>query len=605
MLCGGWIAAVCCVGDFMRVAALFLSSVCLLVAACGGGGGGVNSTPAPSPSPTAAPSPTPTPTPSTAANTDLNNLVASQTFANDAVFNKTHYDQNLIGNVQDGGTTTLTITYDAATQSYTLTVPGLSETFRPGDHVGTEQEPYRNYRRETPTSTSFFTIGTPSLGGTRTFQYVNGGYWQRNVATADGGFDLSFYPFTYGLPTTASGLPRTGTAGYGIDLFGFYTNQASTSGSRVIVGDGSINVDFSLGQLHLTGSAVSYDLINGTLDNATRPFTGLATIASDATFSGTFNYYSTSRFAGRFYGPAAEELGAVFWSDDPDEHFEGTIVGQRADSVLPKNFLLTELVADQEFHMVRTMYDDYGRLGYMMDGSYTYINDINQRDQAPVFEQSDRDEALSMPDYAVYRTSHDGSDYQLRLATPGNSNNLIQLHYASFGEFSVLAGPSLMTGHLSAIGNNQYFIYGLEPSFGVINPTGTAKYAGIVVGRAANIVDSWSVSGTSDFLLNFQNGMLSAIFEMAGTSTSGGADLIMPDLAITNGFVDIQNGELTGNTALATSASGFGGSGLFAGQLYGPSGEELGGIARFQLYQVGGTIDGTEVSIVTVGKREQ
>jgi hypothetical protein len=523
---------------------------------------------------------------------------------NDAVFNKTHYDREFsVGNVQDGGRTMLTIEYDATTRSYTLTIPGLSESFGPDDHVGNDPEPYRNYLRETPTSVSFFDIGTSSLGSVRTYRYVNDGYWQRNVATADGGFDINFYPFTYGLPTAASDLPRSGTAGYAIDLFGFYTNKDSTSGSRVIVGDGSINVDFALEQLQLTGSATSFDFINGTLDDSRTPFTGLATIASDATFAGTFHFYSTNMFAGRFYGPGAEELGAVFWSENPNEHFEGTVVGQRADSVPPKNFLLTELIADQEFPMVRTLYDYNGRLGYTTDGSYAYINDIDQRDRAPVFKQSDRVEALSSPDYAVYRTGLGGNDYQLRLATPGNSNSLIQLHYASFGEFSVLAGPALATGPFSSMSNNQYFIYGLEPSSGLISQTGTAKYAGTVVGRAVNIVDSWSVSGTSDFLLNFQNGMLSAILKMSGTSTSGGDNLAIPDLAITDGYVDRQSGELTGTTALATPAPGYGGLGLFAGQLYGPSGEELGGVARFQLYGVGGTGGSTEVSAVTVGKR--
>jgi hypothetical protein len=524
---------------------------------------------------------------------------------NDAVFNKTNYDQNLIGYVQDGGSTTLKIEYDAATRSYTLTASGLSETFTPADHVATDTEPYRHYRHTAPTSVSYFDIGTPSLGSPRTYHYVNGGYWQRNLETADGGFDIDFYPFTYGLPTAASAMPRSGTAGYAIDLFGFYTNVGSSSGSRVIAGDGSINVDFALAQLQLTGSAVSADYINGTLDDRRQPFTGVATIASDASFAGTFRFLATNKFAGRFYGPGAEELGAVFWSDDPSSHFEGTIIGQRADSVTPINFLLTDLIVDQDFPMIRQMYDYQARLGYKTDGSYTYINDITQRDQAPVFKQSDRVDALSSPDYSVYRTNFDGSDYQLRLATPGNSNSLIQLHYASWGEFSVLAGPALSTdsGPFAPVSDNHYFTYGLVPTVGVISPTGTGHYAGIVLGQAVNSVDNWSVSGTSDFDMDFRTGTFSALLKMTGTSTSGGPALAMPDLSVTDGVVNIGTGELQGATALAVSNPGYGGSGLFAGQLYGPSGEELGGIARFELYKVGGTDGATEVSALTLAKR--
>ena len=67
----------------------------------------------------------------------------------------------------------------------------------------------------------------------------------------------------------------------------------------------------------------------------------------------------------------------------------------------------------------------------------------------------------------------------------------------------------------------------------------------------------------------------------------------------------VQTGELTGGTGLANPVSGNGGLGIFTGQIYGPGGQELGGVARFHLYNnVGGTINGTEVSVVTVAKRE-
>jgi hypothetical protein len=525
---------------------------------------------------------------------------------NDAVFNKTHYTQTLAGSVQDGGATTLKVHYDAGTRSYTLTAGGLSETFAPADHVGSDPEPYRDYRRQTAGAVSFFNIGTPSLAGGRVYHYVNGGYWQRNVLTGDGGFDINFYPFAFGLPTAASDVPRSGRAGYAIDLFGFYTDRGTTAGSRVIAGDGTINVDFALAQLQLSGSAISIDLINGTLDDRRAPFTGLATIASDASFSGTFNFFSTNRFAGRFYGPGAAELGAVFWSDGQPDHFEGTIVGQRSASVTPVNFLLTELIADQEFRMTRMMYDYAGRLAYKTDGSYTYINDISQRDKAPTFRASDKVVSLSTPDYTVYRTSFGGDDYQLRLANAGNDNSLIKLHYASFGEYSVLNGPPINTNALpaSVLGNTSFFTYGLTPSLGVLSPSGKGSYAGIVLGRARNNLDSWSVSGTSDFALNFQTGALDATLKMSGASLSGGNALVIPDLGIRDGFANLQTGELRGSIAAVNPVPGYGGMGLFGGQLYGPTGEELGGIASFTLYNSGGVTGETGVSVIALAKRE-
>jgi hypothetical protein len=137
----------------------------------------------------------------------------------------------------------------------------------------------------------------------------------------------------------------------------------------------------------------------------------------------------------------------------------------------------------------------------------------------------------------------------------------------------------------------------------VISPSGTGHYAGIVLGRAVNDVDNWSVSGTSDFSMDFRTGTFSALLKMAGISTTGGAAMAMPDLAIYDGSVSIQTGELRGLTALAVSNPGYGGPGLFAGQLYGPSGEELGGIASFELDRIGGTDASTQVSILTLAKR--
>jgi len=540
-----------------------------------------------------------------AVNTDLNNLVASQSFVNDAVFNRTSYTATGIGEVQDGGRTQLTIAYDAASRSYTLTVPGTSETFGAAEYVGAEGGLYRDFQRETATTASFFSIGTPSLEGERSYRYVNGGYWQRNLRKPDGEMELSFYPFTFGLSTAAANLPRSGTAGYAIDLFGFYTNLRQTSGSRVVTGDGTINVDFSKAQLQLDGSVFSYDFVNGGRDQATLPFSGTGTIAADASFSGAFQLFSASKFAGRFYGPRAEELGAVFWSEDPDEHFEGTIVGQQADDVPRTNFLLTDLVADQEFRIIRMLYDTHGRLGYSTDGSYSYISDISQRDRAPVFRPSDRIASLSSPEYTVYGTTHAGNSYQLGLATPGQVEG-VRLYYASFGEISILSGPDLNTtsGAYSPMSNNQYFTYGLTPSVRVMTPSGHGIYNGIVIGRAINSVDNWSVSGTSLFNLNFQDGTLSALFKMAGTSLRGGAALIMPDLVVNDGYVNFDNGGLSGPISLATSGQGSATLGHFAGQLYGPTGEELGGIARFSLYNFGGTDASTEVALVALGSRE-
>lgn len=100
----------------------------LLLSSCGGGGGGgVASTPAPTPAPT--PSPTPTP-----ASATIGNLRANQTFTADAA--QTDVSFNLTSSttiVAKAQATSLSVRYDAASNSYEISGSGRSETFTPAE----------------------------------------------------------------------------------------------------------------------------------------------------------------------------------------------------------------------------------------------------------------------------------------------------------------------------------------------------------------------------------------------------------------------------------------------------------------------------------------
>ena len=211
-----------------------VAALSVLLAACGGGGG-VNSTPAPTPSP--APAPTPAPTPK---NITMNNLRASETFASDAGANNLSLDLTAqavtTASKESSG---LTIHYDAADKSYTVSLNGATDTFLSSDVSATTSNDTR-YTVNDAKGSDYLTLVSVPYDGMPAGQYVRMGYLQRNAITGSTQ-DTQFATFTYGLDTAAAAVPRTGSAGYQIDIFGL----ASTPGHepRVFQGLGTFSTD--------------------------------------------------------------------------------------------------------------------------------------------------------------------------------------------------------------------------------------------------------------------------------------------------------------------------------------------------------------------------
>jgi hypothetical protein len=115
---------------------------------------------------------------------------------------------------------------------------------------------------------------------------------------------------TYGAPTTAGSIPPTGNATFTGTLGGFYVSPAgqkamAAADLTVAVDFEARSLDLSSGNTRTTGAAAAHLDLRGTLTYAagTNRFSG--TLANVA---GTMSGAST----GRFYGPAAQELGGVF-----------------------------------------------------------------------------------------------------------------------------------------------------------------------------------------------------------------------------------------------------------------------------------------------------
>ena len=97
---------------------------------------------------------------------------------------------------------------------------------------------------------TFAPYETPGTSGRFTFEYVGGGYWQR---TSEGAAAIAgnLEAFAYGLPTSASAVPRTGQAVYSVDLLGAVTVPNNVQG---FTGAGKLLVNFASGTISIRGS---------------------------------------------------------------------------------------------------------------------------------------------------------------------------------------------------------------------------------------------------------------------------------------------------------------------------------------------------------------
>ena len=309
----------------MRLRVLALVSASALLSACGGGGGGVASTPTPPATPPTPPAPPPAQT-----NASLADLKYSESFANDAATGSATF--NASGTYQNGtsGTAALTVNYNATDRSYTLSTGGRSQTFSPSDRDAVNSSAQADvYVRSGSSATDSLTLTRPGSSGSLTYTYVGAGIWQR---TANDKLSGSIDAFTYGVTTPAAGVPRTGSGSYIVDLLGVIASNGSVLGVHAIRGSGTLDVNFANGNITTSGNINASPLPGGGYA-APGSFMGTATLSSSANaFAGTLRLSESEPFTGplngRFYGPAANEVGAAF--SGTGQNFgvvAGTIIG--------------------------------------------------------------------------------------------------------------------------------------------------------------------------------------------------------------------------------------------------------------------------------------
>jgi hypothetical protein len=592
--------------------------VLALVSACSSGGGGGGVTPTPPPPPTATPAPTPTPTPTPpATNTTLRNLVASQQFTNDAVTSGVTLNRSNVTTASSQGAATLTVSYDAATRSYTVASGGRTETFAPGDRMTEVIAGQLDYSKNLGSVRHYFTLTEPASAINLGIEYVGGGYWQRNETLADG-LGITFDAFTYGLSTPNTAVPRTGSAGYQVNLFGFFAPLNRTP--KVVIGDGSFAIDLRNGSFATSGTAHEVDLTDPyyTGEHNWRG-AGLLSAASNG-FSGLFAYDGRDRFsvngqiAGRFYGPAAQELGAVFHAQDAaGTLLTGTLLGRQSAAVAVPALTVLDSDVQRSFftsqHSVlyirnngatsvegaaSVFPDANGRIDFAADDSVRLVAKLSSSElPSPIFTAADRVAAESNARYTTYRSVQGSDTYRLVLYNPGAGNDELALTYASFGTWD-----RLHQGATREESARVWFAYGVPTATGTLARTGTAGYAMTLHGSGVTFADGmqYSLSGTAAMNVDFATMRYDGSLDALARANTGTATIDFAPLAF--------GGEMFNTYAFQSflsSRPGFA-DGEIRGRLYGPRGEEIGASFDILHRNGGGSVIGSFAG-VAVGKK--
>ena len=554
---------------------LLCAASCLVLVGCGGGGGGSpDLTIAPSNQNTSIPTPT------------LTGLT-SQSLVNDATFlSGVTSSATTVASSISAGPQSLTVQYDAGSGGYAISTSGGSQTFLPSNIQSSSTANTTVYEKTTGSSTddTLSLVAVPLSSGQN---YAGLGFWIHE--TVNGNSESATYnSFTYGFPTTATAVPRTGGAAYNTLMFGL---MGSTSQPlRAVSGNGTLNVDFASGLLavSMTGNeTVTYPssatITGGAFQANAQLSSGDGTFAGSANYSATVGSFSgnahsaflSGPLSGRFYGPTAQQLGASFYlTDGVGDDLAGSLLGNQAGAATT-NLTLTDVITTQTFTTAgaRVFSTVPGAIAQVQDQLTLPAAAATGVTYAPVggsgtatFAPSDA-VASSNPNFTAYQQTTAGTTSQLALYKPGSSNTELALTYTGFGSWQ----------QTQASGFNQtYFVYGLPTTASALQArTGSAIYTGVAYGTAINTGTNatQSLTGTSVFNMNFVNKSMVGSITLSSFGT----------FAVTAPFGVGSTNQFT--TLTLTQAAGVGGS--MSGRFYGPSAEEFGG--PFSINVNGGT----------------
>jgi hypothetical protein len=182
-------------------------------------------------------------------------------------------------------------------------------------------------------------------GWTWGYSYVVAGRW--GVRSGETGPIQSFSAYSFGYETPGTAVPTTGTAQFAGIASGnvFQANNGTILGTTVD-GKANISVSFSSGQV--TGSLTQMQQwdgvpvsgpqnflpwndvsLNASIAPGTNRFNGTTAAASSPGTSFSLSASATGNINGAFYGPAAQNLGAVWSLSDGSKSALGALAAKQ------------------------------------------------------------------------------------------------------------------------------------------------------------------------------------------------------------------------------------------------------------------------------------
>jgi hypothetical protein len=325
--------------------AIVASSIALAIglSGCGGGGGDVASIPPPPPTPMPTPTPTPTPTPSPAAATI--SALASAAAPNASLFPTA----SLGGPTIQSHSSTVFPLLQSVVSILPGSVAAANTTMTAGATIASTS-PSSSYRLDVgnPALGVSNVVLTPSPSGkanafqadlsggatafldianaaTSNLSWTTYGFWDVHASN-----NYTNAAFVTGYSTPATAVPMNGTATYRGNVIGeaYHPAAGGIDGVNFDHLSGDVTLQASFGSGSITGDLTN--MITTGFEGDTAPwnsvsllgtisgagFSGTSAATSAPANSGSLSSSATGTFVGMFFGPSAQELGAVWTLHD-------------------------------------------------------------------------------------------------------------------------------------------------------------------------------------------------------------------------------------------------------------------------------------------------
>ncbi|MEB3414621.1 transferrin-binding protein-like solute binding protein [Alteriqipengyuania sp. WL0013] len=508
------------------------------------------------------------------------------------------------GTIQEG--VVAQIVYNADSKSYTLTTPSGTRTFAESDiDASLSNGSVTVYVQTSGDTTNSLTLTRADAGGVN-FTYVGSAFWQQttqNSTSGSGAVDS----IIYGVKTPDNGVPTTGQGSYALTAYG-----AMTTGPNIfpIGGTGEARIDFESGKIFLIGEMIITD---GDPGRDLMTFSGDGALASDGNrFSGSFTLtdfqtYEGS-FAGMFFGPAAEEIGATWAAQDSVGNVAtGTLMGRAGAASANDSFR-----------------PDDG--GPRLENSELFVvQDVAVRfDAAQAPGQSNSTESISSVaiDEGQLSIFFDAVTNTYQLSRAGGpedrfdafGNSILGMPMG-FSNWELLTGRTYVASSAWRYSNPEidpdylysYAVFGFPTANADTPRTGEAAYGLTFDGRVVDpdYANPFLIQGTGALRASFVSGAL----DLSGSLRFG------EDYFLSGRAGDSFTGVLSGTGSISSTANSFSGtfdfggignySGDFSGMFYGPAAEEVGGTfaARDENGAATGTFTGVQDDTITDSSR--